>query len=324
MLAQPFALLPFRAEWRNFSKAKCSESRRPRRRPLPRARRVILAPCSTFGPGKLLCVESLSGSSALLASLCDPPSGSPPKGSERGQLGQIVHPPTPLLRCCLSPPTESGRTAQGGRLSAPLHPHSAAALCFLLLPVYPGISHSVVSNSATPWTAARRAPLSVGFSRQGVGCHFLLQGIIPTQGSNPGLLYCRQILYHLRHAGKPKDGHSLSIHRPAICTVSGFFMPTILQTSFRHKHSEFSQLPRDLWASQVSRVVKNSPANAGDLIKEGLIPGLGRSPGGGNGTPLQYPCLENPMDRGAWWAIVDGVTKSGAGLQGLSTGNTLI
>ena len=71
-------------------------------------------------------------------------------------------------------------------------------------------------------------------------------------------------------------------------------------------------------------MVKNSPANAGDLIKEGLIPELGRSPGGGNGTPLQYPCLENPMDRGAWWAIVDGVTKSGAGLQGLSTGNTLI
>ena len=165
---------------------------------------MILAPCSTFGPGKLLCVESLSGSSALLASLCDPPSGSPQKGSERGQLGQVVHPPTPLLRCCLSPPTESGRTAQGGRLSAPLHPHSAAALCFLLLPVYPGISHSVVSNSATPWTAARRAPLSVGFSRQGVGCHFLLQGIIPTQGSNPGLLYCRQILYHLRHQGSPR------------------------------------------------------------------------------------------------------------------------
>ena len=54
-------------------------------------------------------------------------------------------------------------------------------------------------------------------------------------------------------------------------------------------------------------VVKNPPANVGDA---GLIPGLVRSPGGGNGNPLQYSCLENPMDRGAWWAIVHGVTKS--------------
>ena len=49
-------------------------------------------------------------------------------------------------------------------------------------------------------------------------------------------------------------------------------------------------------------VVKNSPANAGDLRNTGSIPGLGRSPGGGNGNPLQYSCLENPMDRGAWKA----------------------
>ena len=57
-------------------------------------------------------------------------------------------------------------------------------------------------------------------------------------------------------------------------------------------------------------MVKNPPANAGDLGDVGLIPGLGRSPGVGNGNPLQYSCLENSMDRGAWWAIVDGVTKS--------------
>ena len=54
-------------------------------------------------------------------------------------------------------------------------------------------------------------------------------------------------------------------------------------------------------------VVKNLLANAGEL---GSIPGLGRSLGGGNGNPLQYSCLENPMDRGAWWATVHGVTKS--------------
>ena len=52
---------------------------------------------------------------------------------------------------------------------------------------------------------------------------------------------------------------------------------------------------------------KESACNAGN---PGWIPGLGRSPGKGNGKPLQYSCLENPMDRGAWWATVHGVTKS--------------
>ena len=52
---------------------------------------------------------------------------------------------------------------------------------------------------------------------------------------------------------------------------------------------------------------KESAYNMGDL---GSIPGLGRSPGGGHGNPLQYSCLENPMDRGAWWATVHGVEKS--------------
>ena len=53
-------------------------------------------------------------------------------------------------------------------------------------------------------------------------------------------------------------------------------------------------------ASQVALVVKNPPANAGDVRNADLIPGLERSPGGGHGNPLQYSCLENRMDRGAW------------------------
>ena len=57
-------------------------------------------------------------------------------------------------------------------------------------------------------------------------------------------------------------------------------------------------------------MVKNLPANAGDTGGTGSIPGLGGSSGGGNGNPLQYSCLENPMDRGAWRAMVHGVTKS--------------
>ena len=59
-----------------------------------------------------------------------------------------------------------------------------------------------------------------------------------------------------------------------------------------------------------SSVVKNLPANAGYTRDAGSIPGSGRSPGEGNGTPLQYSCLGNPMDRGAWQAIVHGVAKS--------------
>ena len=57
-------------------------------------------------------------------------------------------------------------------------------------------------------------------------------------------------------------------------------------------------------------MVKNPPANAGHVRDSGLIPGSGRSPGGGHGNPLQYCCLENPMDRGTWQASVHGVTKS--------------
>ena len=58
-------------------------------------------------------------------------------------------------------------------------------------------------------------------------------------------------------------------------------------------------------------VGKESACSAGD---PGSIPGSGRSPGEGNGNPLQYPCLENPMNRGAWWAAVHGVKKSRARL----------
>ena len=57
-------------------------------------------------------------------------------------------------------------------------------------------------------------------------------------------------------------------------------------------------------------MVKNPPANIGDLRVMGLIPESGRSPGEGNGNSLQYSCLENPMDRGTQWAIVYRVTKS--------------
>ena len=63
-------------------------------------------------------------------------------------------------------------------------------------------------------------------------------------------------------------------------------------------------------ACQVAAVIKNPRDNAGDARDLGSIPGSGRSPGGGNGNPRQYTCLENSMDRGAWWDTDHGVTKS--------------
>ena len=65
-------------------------------------------------------------------------------------------------------------------------------------------------------------------------------------------------------------------------------------------------------------MVKNLPANAGDV---GLIPGSGRSPGEGTDNPLQYSCLENPTDRGAWQAVVHGVTKESDTTQPLNDNN---
>ena len=62
--------------------------------------------------------------------------------------------------------------------------------------------------------------------------------------------------------------------------------------------------------SVVALVIKNLPANAGDIRDVGLVPRLGRSPEVGRDNPLQYSCLENPMDREAWQATVHGVTKS--------------
>ena len=71
--------------------------------------------------------------------------------------------------------------------------------------------------------------------------------------------------------------------------------------------------------SQVTIMVKNPPANAGDVRDTGSIPGSGRSPREGNGNPLQCSCLENPMDRRAWRAAVHGVTKSWIRLRGFGT-----
>ena len=85
-------------------------------------------------------------------------------------------------------------------------------------------------------------------------------------------------------------------------------------TKFGINRTNYGLTIFDLWSTLMSfpggSVVKNSPAIAGDKGDTALIPGSGRPPGGGNGNPLQYSCLENPTDRGVWWAAVHGVAKS--------------
>ena len=93
----------------------------------------------------------------------------------------------------------------------------------------------------------------------------------------------------------------------------------VIQVNFGKKSFVSSEI--FFWGLKIigaSQVVKNPPANAGDVSDTGLIPGLGRCPGGGNGNPLQYSCLGNPnplqdscqAPGGAWWTTVHGVAKS--------------
>ena len=86
--------------------------------------------------------------------------------------------------------------------------------------------------------------------------------------------------------------------------------------------SDTTEVTQQQQQQQMALVVKNSPANAGHLRNLGLIPGSGRSSGGGNGNPLPYSCLENPMYRGAWRATVHGAAKSWTPLKQLSTQHT--
>ena len=81
-----------------------------------------------------------------------------------------------------------------------------------------------------------------------------------------------------------------------------------IKSCLTHLFPFFLSIPTSVMSADSA--VKNQPASAGDAGDTGSIPGLGKSPGGGNGNPLQYSCLENSTYRGAWWAAVHGVTKS--------------
>ena len=129
-----------------------------------------------------------------------------------------------------------------------------------------------------PMDCSPLAALSMEFSKQEYWNRLLFPspGDLP-QWSNSGLLHCRQILYPLSYQG------SLWLHLTQL------------------NNSEDSQV---MW------IVMNPPANAENVRDLDWMPGWRRSPGRGHGNALQYSCLENPLDRGAWWATVHGVAKS--------------
>ena len=132
---------------------------------------------------------------------------------------------------------------------------------------------------ATPWTAASQAPLSMGFSRQEYwsGLPFPSPGDLPDPKIKPESLALAGGFFAILPTWEPlRSDQSLS--RVRLCDPMNRSMPGL---------SDHHQLPE----------VKASASNAGD---PGSIPGSGRSPGEGNGNPLQYSCLENPMVREAW------------------------
>ena len=102
-------------------------------------------------------------------------------------------------------------------------------------------------------------------------------------------------------------------HASHRCGCSGLrcVTPSVsLSSCLSSRRGSFAWICSLSWASRVTLAVKKPLANAGDLKRHNLIPGSGRSHGGGNGNPLQYSCLENPTDRKTWQATVHGVTES--------------
>ena len=138
---------------------------------------------------------------------------------------------------------------------------------------------------ATPWPVAYRLfhPWDFPGKNTGMGCHFLLQEIFPTQGLNPGLLHLQVVsfLLPLLSAQWPRGD----------CQSTWAELPPTPPPPLR------GSVPLVVLDFPGGSDSKASVYNAGD---QGSIPGLGRSPGEGNGNPLQDYCLENPMHRGAY------------------------
>ena len=135
----------------------------------------------------------------------------------------------------------------------------------------------------------------------GVGCHALLQGLFPTQGLNPGLPHCRWILYCLSHQGSPWNTGVGSL------SLLDRHFPT-QESNWGLLHCRWTLYQLSYQESPVCVIFPTGLAHFMSLCHILLI--LTIFHGEGDGTPLQYSCLENPMDRGAWWATIHGVAKS--------------
>ena len=166
----------------------------------------------------------------------------------------------------------------------------------------------------TPWTVARQAPLSVEFpgKNTGMSSHFPFQGIFPLQGSNRCLvsLTFQAGSLLLVTPGMPMRRHVEPLREEGQVKIETAIGEIQLPSKKHQGNSATPEARGQTWDNwfliRVSRrkhnfpsgsVVKNPPANTGD---PGSISGSERSPGRANGNPLQYSCLENPMDRGAW------------------------
>ena len=170
---------------------------------------------------------------------------------------------------------------------------------------------SRVQLSATPWTAVHQAPLSIGFPRQEYwsGLPFPFPGIFLTQGLNREALYGKvSQIYVCTHTQTHTYTH---IHFPgtsdgkeSACNVGD---PIWIPGLGRSPGKWIGYLLQYPWASLLTQTVKNFRA-----MREIWVPFLGWEdpPGEGHGNPLQCSCLENPMDRGAWWAMVHEVAES--------------
>ena len=159
-------------------------------------------------------------------------------------------------------------------------------------------------DSATLCTAVHQAPVSMRFSRQGYwsGLPFPSPEDLPNPGIKPRSPALWQILFPAEALGKHRHNLRSCLHwrlepGPSACKSD------LLQL--------YSGIEKQISNFPDGSDGKASVYNAGD---PGSIPGSGRSPGEGNGNPLQYPCLESLMDTGAWWTAVHGVAKSWAQL----------
>ena len=148
----------------------------------------------------------------------------------------------------------------------------------------------------------------------GMGSLSLFQGIFPAQELNQGLLHCRQILYQLSYQEIcPGNKNCLWVH------ATRSFLSCILNLGcMLESPGELKKSPHSQSAGFPGGVSGKEPTCQCRRWEVDLIPGSGRSPGGGHANPLQYSYLENPMDRRAWWATVHGVAKSQTWLKWLS------